>query len=522
MEHHRSNREGTVYLSEYRFLRKDGRTVWLRDEAVPVRGDDDSILYWRGVILDITDRRQTEEDLQLARERLQALVDHIPAAVYVESPDADPEKFYLSPQVQRMFGYTAQEWTWTPDFWLERLHPDDRHAVQDADVKSDIRRDRYVSEYRFRCADGRWMWVHDEAVFVPSADGEGFWQGFIFDITERKEAEEKLRWSLDALRTTLRQRRELSQRLEQAQEVERRRVAADIHDDPIQVMSAVDMRLQMLLSFPELVTHEELADIEDEVRTAIERLRSLLFELRPAALDREGLVAGLRLYLEHTATSTGWDVDLRDGLQEEPDPDLRTLLYRIAQEAIVNVRKHAGATKVDVDVASAGDGFTLRIRDDGAGFVPATDAPPTPGHLGLPTIVERSEVAGGWARSSTARPARGRRSSAGCRETPRATWASPEPDGPGLDGRGAPGRLDRLAALGVEEVEPRRVHRQRDRRARAATGPRVHPRAEDRRARRPSAAARRPPRSRPLASPRSARASRRPGTTRSPPSRAPR
>ncbi|MGE5225262.1 MAG: PAS domain-containing protein [Planctomycetaceae bacterium] len=398
LEHHRSNREGTVYISEYRFLRKDGETVWLRDEAVPVRGDDGSILFWRGVILDITDRKQTEEDLGLARERLQALVDHIPAVVYVEAPDADPGKFYLSPQVERMFGYTPEEWTWTPDFWLDRVHPDDRRLVEDADVKSDARRDRYVSEYRFRCADGGWMWVHDEAVFVPSADGEGFWQGFIFDITERKEAEDKLRWSLDVLRTTLRQRRELSQRLEQAQEAERRRIAADIHDDPIQVMSAVDMRLQMLLSFPNLVTPEELADIEQEVQTAIERLRSMLFELRPAALDREGLVEGLRLYLEHTAKTAGWEVELRHDLRDEPEPELRTVLYRIAQEAIVNVRKHADATRVEVDVATAGDGFTLRVRDDGAGFVPDADAAPTPGHLGLSTIVERSEVAGGWAR----------------------------------------------------------------------------------------------------------------------------
>jgi PAS domain S-box-containing protein len=402
LEHHRSNREGTVFISEYRFLRKDGRTVWLRDEAVPVRGDDGSVLFWRGVILDITDRKQTEEELQLARERLQALVDHIPAVVYVESPDADPNKFYLSPQVERMFGYTPEEWTWTPGFWLDRLHPDDRHVVEQADVKSDVRRERYVSEYRFRCADGRWMWVHDEAVFVPSADGEGFWQGFIFDITERKEAEDKLRWSLDVLRTTLRQRRELSRRLEQAQEAERRRIAADIHDDPIQVMSAVDMRLQMLLGFPELVTREELADIEREVQAAIERLRSMLFELRPAALDREGLAEGLRLYLEHTAKTTGWQVALREDLQDEPEPDLRTVLYRIAQEAIVNARKHADAGRVEVDVATAGDGFTLRVRDDGCGFVPGADVAPTPGHLGLSTIVERSEVAGGWARIDSA------------------------------------------------------------------------------------------------------------------------
>jgi PAS domain S-box-containing protein len=397
-----SNRTGERFLEEYRFVTKDGRTVWLRDDAVPVRGDDGTVLFWRGVILDITERKAVEEELGRARERLQALIDHIPAAVYIESPDADPERFYLSDAVERMFGYTVHDWTWTPDFWLDRLHPDDRYLVEEEDEGSDVTRHRYVSEYRFRVKDGSWMWVHDEAVFVPTEDGDGFWQGFIFDITERKEAEERLRWSLDVLRQTLQQRRELAQRLQHAQEAERRRIAADLHDDPIQVMSAVDMRLQMLTSYPDAVTLEEIAAIEHDVREAIERLRSMLFELRPAALDRDGLVPALRLYLEHTARSTGWRTEVHDGLTEDLDPDLRAVLYRIVQEAVVNARKHAKASAVEVEVASAAQGVTVRVRDDGEGFTPDPAASPEPGHLGISTMVERAELAGGWVRVQSA------------------------------------------------------------------------------------------------------------------------
>ena len=171
-------------------------------------------------MLDITDRKEAEVEARRTRERLQALVDTIPAVVYVETPDASPHGFFLSGYVEKLFGYTVEEWTWTPDFWLDRLHPDDRYLVEEEDEESDRTRDRYVSEYRFRASDGRWVWLHDEAVYVPSAEGDGFWQGFMFDITEQKEAEDRLRWSLDALRTTLQQRRELAQRLEQAQEVE--------------------------------------------------------------------------------------------------------------------------------------------------------------------------------------------------------------------------------------------------------------------------------------------------------------
>jgi signal transduction histidine kinase len=124
----------------------------------------------------------------------------------------------------------------------------------------------------------------------------------------------------------------------------------------------------------------------------------MLFELRPAALDREGLVPALRLYLERRAKTTGWIVDVVDGMTRQPDPDLAALLYRIAQEAIVNAAKHAQATRVTVEASSAGDGVTLRVRDDGAGFTPDLDRPPAPGHLGVSTMVERAELAGGWTR----------------------------------------------------------------------------------------------------------------------------
>ena len=121
----------------------------------------------------------------------------------------------------------------------------------------------------------------------------------MLDITDRREAEDKLRWSLEVLRRTLQQRRELAQRLQHAQEAERRQIAADIHDDPIQVMSAVDMRLQMLAGFPESITVESITEVEQEVAEAIERLRSLLFELRPTALDRDGLVSAENARAHH-------------------------------------------------------------------------------------------------------------------------------------------------------------------------------------------------------------------------------
>jgi signal transduction histidine kinase len=221
-----------------------------------------------------------------------------------------------------------------------------------------------------------------------------FWRGVMVDITAQKHAEAQLRSSLEDVRRMMGQRRELAQLLESAQEEERRRIAADIHDDPIQVMSAVDMRLQLMLEHPE--HPHELGQLAEDLRSAIDRLRNLLFELRPVALDLEGLSPAIEMYVDHAAKETGWSWEVVDELDGEPSAEARVAFYRIAQEAVRNVRKHANATHVEVRLASVDGGLLLRIKDDGEGFDPTEK--PLPGHLGLATTMERAELAGGWCR----------------------------------------------------------------------------------------------------------------------------
>jgi signal transduction histidine kinase len=223
-----------------------------------------------------------------------------------------------------------------------------------------------------------------------------FWRGVMVDITAQKLAEAQLRSSLEEVRRMMGQRRELAQLLESAQEEERRRIAADIHDDPIQVMSAVDMRLQLMLEHPERVDPHGLGQLAEDLRSAIDRLRNLLFELRPVALDLEGLAPAIGMYLDHAAKEAGWSSEVVDELDEEPSAEARVAFYRIAQEAVRNVRKHANATHVEVRLASVDGGLLLRITDDGEGFDPTEK--PVPGHLGLATTMERAELAGGWCR----------------------------------------------------------------------------------------------------------------------------
>ena len=200
-----SNTTKRPFATDYRMQHKQGHYVWIHDEAVVVVDTEGTPLFWQGVLLDVTPQKEAQRGLAEAEQRYRVLIENIPAAVYRESPEGDAEKFYISPQVRGLFGYTPEEWTWGPDFWRGRVHPDDQTLVYEVDDRSNETKEPYSVDYRFRHADGHWVWLHDEATFVAEPDGEGFWQGFLVDITERKHAEDRLREAEVKFRTIVEQ-----------------------------------------------------------------------------------------------------------------------------------------------------------------------------------------------------------------------------------------------------------------------------------------------------------------------------
>ena len=333
------------------------------------------------------------ETLRQAHETYRHLVEGIPAVLYVDANDERSTKVYTSPQVEPLLGFTAERWRDDPDLWLDHVHEDDRERVVTEHHDSRRTGEPFRTEYRFRTADDRLVWLRDEAVLVRDGDGEpSFWRGFMVDVTQTKRAEEGLRRSVDALRRTMEDRRRLLLRLEDAQVEERRRIASDIHDDPIQVMSAADMRAQVLaqrLDDPDLRAEAEA--LGEVIHFAVERLRHLLFELRPPSLDREGLAGALHAWAGDAQPAPS----IEDGLVVEPPRETQAIVFRIAQEAIANARKHAGANRIEVSLEEEDGGVRLVVSDDGAGFDPGVAVVPEPGHIGLPTMVERAELAGG-------------------------------------------------------------------------------------------------------------------------------
>ena len=198
---------GDSFDLEYRMIAADGRVVWVRDVSTEVEdAAPNEPRAWQGFLTDVTAKRQAEERLRDGEERYRALVEHIPAVVYAEGVDRDPEHFYLSPQAQHIFGYDQQQWVATPGFWIDHIHPEDRDRVRAANDETNRTGERNLTEYRFRIADGSYRWIHDEAGIVRDRDGApAYWQGVFIDITPRKEAEELLREAELKFRTIVEQ-----------------------------------------------------------------------------------------------------------------------------------------------------------------------------------------------------------------------------------------------------------------------------------------------------------------------------
>jgi signal transduction histidine kinase len=190
-------------------------------------------------------------------------------------------------------------------------------------------------------------------------------------------------------------RRGLLDHIVTAQEEERARIAGDVHDDPVQRVVALNMRLQLLrraLEDPEQI--EVVDHLLDSARSCIGSMRHLLFELRPPILEEQGLGAAILEYLHEREPDFSYRVD--DLVASQPPTQSLVVLYRIAQEALANACKHSDAANLEVAIVEHEGGVLITIQDDGVGFAGEVPAASAPGHMGLSSMRERAELQGGW------------------------------------------------------------------------------------------------------------------------------
>jgi len=227
---------------------------------------------------------------------------------------------------------------------------------------------------------------------VYQANGGKVIQCNIRDITERKQAEEKRKEYSRKLQV-------LSRRLVEAQETERRNIARELHDEIGQALTVMQLNLQAMLQSPEA---DGLTPRLDEslkvVERVLEQVKDISLNLRPSILDDLGLEPALRWYTNRQAALVDLKVGFHaDWLEQRLDPVIETECFRVAQEALTNVVRHAQASKVTVDLHTKEDRLQLSVRDDGVGFDVASvrERAVRGASLGLLSMEERAALAGG-------------------------------------------------------------------------------------------------------------------------------
>jgi PAS domain S-box-containing protein len=340
---------------------------------------------------DVTELRTTEAALREANSDLmqfKALVEASPDFIAISGLDGKVR--YVNPGGRAVIGMDPEvdvTTTSIPDY----LTPEGLDASLNIEQPAVIANGHWEGESTLRNFRGPAVPVAIASFLVRDpVSGEPFALATVQrDITDRLAAE-------TALRDLAEQRQALLTRLVAAQDEERARIAADVHDDPVQVLAAVDLRLGLLErrlveQAPGML--DVLTPVQGTVSAATDRLRALLFDLEPPDL-REGLTGAMRRAAMEIfeGSRTSWTVD---GGQEPDVPDAtRAIAYRIAKEALMNARRHAGAQNVAVTITGRAGGLEVTVTDDGIG-VGDRAVESSPGHRGIFNMQDRAEVAGG-------------------------------------------------------------------------------------------------------------------------------
>jgi PAS domain S-box-containing protein len=335
-----------------------------------------------GMSLDVTAQRHAGAAQRAALARLEAAIDAAGLGFYLMTPPCETAD--LDDRARAMFGIPPDQEPRMRSFWLEHVHPDDRDRVIQAsrDVKEEGV-ERISRVYRYEHPTRGLVWLqHTTRTFERDASGRPTRvAGVVQDITEQKRAEE-------ALST-------LSRRLFQAQEAERALLARELHDDVTQRMAVLAIDLGRAESAaPGDRQFETLRTVREGLVRLSEDIHSLAYQLHPSVLEELGRAEALRTECERRGRRGGIDITLDfDPVPAAFGKDAALCLYRVAQEALNNVVRHARAHTAHVVLRQMDGGLLLAVRDDGVGFEP--DEPRVRGSLGLVSMQERLRLVNG-------------------------------------------------------------------------------------------------------------------------------
>jgi len=376
---------------EFEIVGMKGTRRWLETHAVPLRGPDGTITASLGITRDVTQRKHAEQALRESEERLQLVTRATNDAVW--DWDLVTNALWWGRGFEMLFGYAREEIEPGIESWHNRLHPGDRDRVI-AGIRAaiDAGNVSWSGEYRFRRRDGSYADIYDRGYVIHAPEGGRPLRmvGSMMDVSERKRFEEQLQASRAALRL-------LATRHQDVREHERTRIAREIHDSLGQALTALKLHLA---AAHEAAGHrsaglaERLSETVQMVDDLVKGVRRIATELRPPILDELGLPAAIEWLAHDFTRRTG----IACGATVLPPnaaipAGLATALFRIVQEALTNVARHAAAGRVSIALDVRSDIVSLEVTDDGRGITDA--AVSGPASLGILGMRERAAAQGG-------------------------------------------------------------------------------------------------------------------------------
>ena len=341
---------------------------------------------------DISARHASAMALRISEARFRAIVSNTPGLVYqfMQRSDGSISFPYLSEGCHALLGITAERLRTSPELFMELVLPDDRSAYLRSMAESASQMKAWNWEGRIwieKWKDIKWINLRSTPRALPAEGVQ--WEGIMTNITQSKLGEAEITRSREQLA-------ELSAHVETVKEKERTRIAREIHDDLGGNLTAIKMAMALMrkrLPADDATLAEKASYVDALVDRTIEAVHRISVDLRPSILDF-GIVAAIDWQAREFEKQLGIPCEFTSNRKEiELDPDQATALFRIFQEALTNIGKHANASRVRVRLAYTNRSVRLEIVDNGCG-IGGTDRL-KPKSFGIRGMVERASALGG-------------------------------------------------------------------------------------------------------------------------------
>ncbi len=361
-------RKGETIERDFRLRAAGGNWVWLRSrESVFESADSGNPLRIVGTATDNTVRRMAFEELVNNETLFRNLAENIKAIPF--EYDIRANRFsYVGPQELSIVGYPITAW-YHQGFLATIIHPDDIVAgMQFVTLKrSHLEMDLHT-EFRLRKTNGEYVWLAQIARRAEEGEDHPQVRGFFFDITETKEREKEISTSRELMR-------QLASRVHEAREEERKNIARELHDELGQALTIFRIELEWLetrfgrLSVSDSAISAKLPEMKKMADTTLQTVRRILTALRPPILDEFGLAAAIEWHMGEFSRRVGIRCELQKETIEDVDPYVATAVFRIFQEILTNIARHARASNVKVKFQQDGGAVVLSVSDNGKGFL---------------------------------------------------------------------------------------------------------------------------------------------------------